>query len=131
MSVETFVYDDECGFCTWCAQQLLDHSDLDVVGFSQLTDAERDRLPDDWEDGAHLLTDDAVYSFGEAIEQAFARSEVAPPGTDDTFGFLRQFRDYNRLRETLYREAADRRDLWGMLLRQDDPIRRSESDDAE
>jgi hypothetical protein len=125
MSVETFVYDDDCGFCTWCAQQLLDHSGLDVVGFSQLTDAERDRLPEDWEDGAHLLTDDEVYSFGEAIEQAFARSEVAPPGTDDTLGFLRQFRDYNRLRETLYREAADRRDLWGMLLRQDDPVRRS------
>jgi hypothetical protein len=128
MSVETFVYDDDCGFCTWCAQQLLDHSDLDVVGFSQLTDAERDRLPEDWEDGAHLLTDDEVYSFGEAIEQAFARSEVAPPGTDDTLGFLRQFRDYNRLRETLYREAADRRDLWGMLLRQDDPVRRSRAE---
>ena len=131
MSVETFVYDDDCGFCTWCAQQLLDHSDLDVVGFSQLTDAECDRLPEDWEDGAHLLTDDEVYSFGEAIEQAFARSDVAPPGTDDTVGFLRQFRDYNRLREKLYREAADRRDLWGMLVRQDTPIRRSEADDAE
>ena len=131
MSVETFVYDDDCGFCTWCAQQLLDHSDLDVVGFSQLADAERDRLPEDWEDGAHLLTDDEVYSFGEAIEQAFARSDVAPPATDDTLGCLRQFRDYNRLREKLYREAADRRDLWGMLVRQDTPIRRSEADDAE
>ena len=128
MGAETFVYDDECGFCTWCAQQLVDHSDLDVVGFSDLTDAERERLPEDWEDGAHLLTDDEVYSFGEAIEQAFARSEIAPPATDDTLGFLRQFRDYNRLRETLYREAADRRDLWGLLLRQEDPVRRSEGE---
>ncbi|MFC7176493.1 DCC1-like thiol-disulfide oxidoreductase family protein [Halosegnis marinus] len=124
---ETFVYDDECGFCTWCAQQLVDHSDLDVVGFSDLTDAERERLPEDWEEGAHLVTDDRVYSFGEAIEQAFARSEVAPPGTDDTVGFLRQFADYNRLREKLYREAADRRDVWGHFVRQDDPVRRSES----
>jgi len=121
----TFVYDDDCGFCTWCAQQLVDHSDLDVVGFSDITDEERERLPEDWEDGAHLLTDEQVYSFGEAIEQAFARSDVAPPGTDDAVGFFRQFRDYNRLREKLYREAAERRDLWGHLVRQEEPVRRS------
>lgn len=121
----TFVYDDDCGFCTWCAQQLVDHSDLDVVGFSDVTDEEGERLPEDWEDGTHLLTDEQVYSFGEAIEQASARSDVAPPGSDDAVGFLRQFRDYNRIREKLYREAAERRDLWGHLVRQEEPVRRS------
>lgn len=120
----TFAYDDECGFCTWCAEKLIEHSDLAVVGFSDLTDEQIERLPDDWEEGAHLLTDDRVYSHGEAIEQAFARSDVAPPATDDALGFLRQFRDYNRLRETLYREAADRRDIWGLLVSRDEPIRR-------
>ncbi|MFB6117376.1 DCC1-like thiol-disulfide oxidoreductase family protein [Halosegnis sp.] len=121
----TFAYDDECGFCTWCAEQLIEHSELDVIGFSDLTDEQRARLPDDWEEGAHLFTDERVYSHGEAIEQAFARSDVAPPGTDGAVGFLRQFRDYNRLREKLYREAADRRDIWGKLVRRDEPVRRT------
>lgn len=121
---DTLVYDDDCGFCTWCARQALEHTDLDVVGFSELSDAERDRLPEDWESGAHLLTDDAVYSHGASIEQAFLRSELAPPGSDDAFDFLRQFEDYGRLREWLYREAADRRDLWGLLLSDDPPARR-------
>lgn len=123
MSV-TFAYDDECGFCTWCAEQLIEHSDMAVIGFSDLTDDQIDRLPDDWQEGAHLLTDSEVYSHGEAIEQAFARSDVAPPVATDALGFLRQFRDYNRLRETLYREAADRRDIWGLLVSRDEPVRR-------
>ena len=120
----TFAYDDDCGFCTWCAEQLIEHSEMGVVGFSELTDEQIARLPDDWEEGAHLLTDGTVYSHGEAIEQAFARSDIAPPGTDDAVGFLRQFRDYNKLRETLYREAADRRDLWGHLVSREEPVRR-------
>ncbi|WP_255151663.1 DCC1-like thiol-disulfide oxidoreductase family protein [Halorarius halobius] len=122
--VDTFVYDDDCGFCTWCAEQVLEHTDMDVVGFSELEDDQRERLPDDWEEGAHLLTDDAVYSNGEAIEQAFLRADVAPPGTDDVVGFFRQFRDYDRLRERLYREAADRRDVWGLLVSEEPPARR-------
>lgn len=124
MTDATFAYDDECGFCTWVAQQLLDHSDMDVVGFSELTDAETERLPDDWEEGAHLLTEDAVYSHGEAIEQAFLRADVAPPGADDVFGFLRQFQDYDRFRERLYREAAERRDVWSFLRSEEAPARR-------
>ena len=121
----TFVYDDECGFCTWCAQRLIDYSDLAVIGFSDLGDEQLARLPEDWRDGAHLITDEQVYSFGEAIEQAFERSELAPPKVDETLDFLRQFSDYNRLREKLYREAADRRALWGKFARQDSPVRRT------
>lgn len=124
MTDATFVYDDECGFCTWCAQKLVEHSDMAVVGFTELTDEERARLPDDWEAGAHLLTDDAVYSHGEAIEQAFLRADVAPAGADDVFGFLRQFSDYGDLRERLYQTVADRRDLWGLLVSEEPPARR-------
>ena len=88
----------------------LSHAQMSIVGIPKTETA---------------LTDEQVYSFGEAIEQAFARSDIAPPGSDDTVGFLRQFRDYNRLREKLYREAAERRDLWGHLVRQEEPARRS------
>lgn len=124
MSDATFVYDDACGFCTWCAQLLVDNSDLDVVGFSEITDEETARLPDDWRSGAHLLTADQVYSNGAAIEEAFLRSSYAPDGSADVVGFLRQFDDYGRLREKLYQAAADRRDVWGLLASGEPPVRR-------
>jgi hypothetical protein len=38
--------------------------------------------------------------------------------------FLDQFADYGPLRERLYREAADRRDVWGLLVSSDPPTRR-------
>lgn len=119
MSDGTLVYDDACGFCTWWAQYLSNNSELTLVGFSEITDAQRARLPDGWEGGAHLLTDGEVYSFGAAIEQALLRSEVAPEGSDEVVRFLRQFRDYDRLRERLYHEVADRRDVLGQIIRAD------------
>jgi len=64
------------------------------------------------------LTDDAVYSCGAAAEEAFVRADV-PPGAADLSGFLRQFEDYERLRERLYREVADRRDLLGLFVSKD------------
>jgi predicted DCC family thiol-disulfide oxidoreductase YuxK len=112
---DTFVYDDDCGFCTWWADYFADRTTLDIVGFSELTDAQLERLPDDYEDCSHLLTDDAVYTCGAAIEQALARADV-PPGSRDVFDFLRQFEDYEQFRERIYREVADRRGLWGQFL---------------
>ncbi|MCY4729638.1 DUF393 domain-containing protein [Natronomonas gomsonensis] len=112
---DTFVYDDDCGFCTWWADYFADKTTLEVVGFAELTDAQLERLPDDYEDCSHLLADDAVYSCGAAIEQALARADV-PPGSRDVFGFLRQFEDYEQFRERLYHEVADRRGLWGQFL---------------
>ncbi|MFB6103431.1 MAG: DCC1-like thiol-disulfide oxidoreductase family protein [Haloplanus sp.] len=109
----TFVYDDDCGFCTWWAELFDERANLRIVGFSELSPTLRDRLPDDYEDCAHLVTDDAVYSCGAAIEEAFARtSGEARPVVD----FLRQFEDYERLRERTYRWAADRRDKLGLLV---------------
>jgi predicted DCC family thiol-disulfide oxidoreductase YuxK len=117
MSDATFVYDDDCGFCTWWAQFFADHSTLEIVGFSAVSDEERERLPDDWEDGAHLLTDEEVYTFGAGVEEALTYTEIgAEYGLGQFVEFLRQFDDYERLRERLYREGADRRDLWGVLV---------------
>lgn len=115
MSADAFVYDGDCGFCTWWADYFAQRTDLEMVTYAALSDEQRDRLPADYEDCSHLLTDDAVYSCGAAIEQALARADV-PPGADDLFGFLRQFRDYERLRERLYREVADRRDDFGQFV---------------
>jgi predicted DCC family thiol-disulfide oxidoreductase YuxK len=115
------VYDDDCGFCSWWAAVAAEHTDLGIVGFSALTDAERERLPEDYEDCAHLLTDDEVLSCGAAIEVVLDRLGVLPR---ELRLFLNQTVDYSPLRERLYREAADRRSLWGRLVSDAPPARR-------
>jgi predicted DCC family thiol-disulfide oxidoreductase YuxK len=121
MTHATFVYDDDCGFCSWWAAFFADRTRMGIVGFSALTDAERARLPDDYEECAHLLTDRRVYSCGEAIEEALSRAGLVP---DEPRTFLNQFADYARIRERLYREAADRRDVWGRFVSKEPPARR-------
>lgn len=106
------VYDDRCGFCTWCTEFALRRGHFEPVGFSELTPDQRDRLPADLEASAHLLTDDAVYSGGEAVEQTLARIY---PFLDPVFATLRRIPGYAWLRESLYRFGADRRDLLGKL----------------
>lgn len=117
----TIVYDDACGFCSWWAHIFADRTDLGVVGFSALTDEERDRLPDAYEDCVHLITEDEVYSCGAAIEQGLRRGGLVP---GEVFDFLGQFHDYPTYRERLYREAAERRDLFGLLVSSEPPARR-------
>ena len=112
---DVFVYDGECGFCTWWADYFARRTDLEMVRYAELSDELRERLPGDYEDCSHLVTDDAVYSCGAATERALARADV-PPGADDLFGFLRNFEDYERVRERLYREVADRRDALGQFV---------------
>ncbi|CAI48378.1 DUF393 family protein [Natronomonas pharaonis DSM 2160] len=118
MSDATFVYDDDCGFCKWWADFFAQRTDLAMVGFDELSEAQLERLPDDYEDCSHLLTDAAVYSCGAAIEQALAEADI-PPGSEEVFGFLRTFEDYERFRERAYREVADRRGLWGQFVSKD------------
>jgi predicted DCC family thiol-disulfide oxidoreductase YuxK len=118
----TLVYDDDCGFCSWCATVVARRSEMGIVGFSELTDEERARLPGDYEECVHVLTEEAVYSCGEAVEFAMERSGLLPA---EARTFLRQFADYGRLRERLYREAADRRDTWGAVVSTDPPSRRA------
>jgi predicted DCC family thiol-disulfide oxidoreductase YuxK len=121
----TFVYDDDCGFCSWWAQFFARRTEMGIVGFSALTDDERKRLPADWEECAHLLTDDQVYSCGEAIEEALTRADLFPR---EARTFLNQFADYTTLRERLYREGADRRDKWGTFVSGEPPKRREPRD---
>jgi len=123
----TFVYDDDCGFCTWCADQLAQRTDLHLIGFSELTPALRERLPDDYEDCAHFVTDEAVYSCGESVERALVRTDIATEA-DPVVDFLRQFEDYERLREQAYRWVADRRDTFGLVVSKTPPARRERDD---
>ena len=118
MSNDVFVYDDDCGFCTWWADFFAQRTDLEIVGFADLTDDHRERLPEDYESCSHLLTDRTVYSCGAAIERAFVRADL-PPGSKEIVDFLGQFEDYNRFREKAYHELADRRGLWGQFVSKD------------
>ncbi len=120
MSGDVLVYDDDCGFCTWWADYFARRTDIELVGFGELTDEHLGRLPDDYESCAHLLTDEGVVSCGEAVEQSLVRADV-PPGAAELSRFLSQFEDYERVRERLYREVADRRDLWGLFVSKDHP----------
>ncbi|WP_254762038.1 DCC1-like thiol-disulfide oxidoreductase family protein [Natrinema marinum] len=128
MTAPTLVYDDDCGFCTWWAEYFDRRTDIRIVGFADLTDDLRERLPADYEDCAHLVTDDGVYSCGASIEQAFVRADLAAPA-DEVVAFLRQFDDYQRLRERSYRWVANRRDTWGKFVSRTPPARR-QSDDS-
>ena len=120
----TLVYDDDCGFCSWVAAFVAERSEMGIVGFSELTDEERERLPADYEDCVHLVTEGTVYSCGEATEIALERAGVLP---EEARTFLNQFADYGPLRERLYQEAADRRDVWGLLVASEPPARREPS----
>ena len=129
MSDTTLVYDDDCGFCTWWADFFEERSDFRIVGFSELTDEERERLPDDYETCSHLLADGEVYSCGKSLEEALARSDFGATA-GPLVRFLRNFEDYNRIRETVYREVADHRADFGELLSKTPPARReSDGDD--
>jgi len=115
MELPVLVYDDDCGFCTWCAAFVDERSEVPIVGFSQLTPELREYLPADYEDCAHFVTADRVYSCGEAIEQAFVRTSVGSP-VRPIIDRLRGIEAYNAAREWGYRRVADNRDLFGKLL---------------
>jgi predicted DCC family thiol-disulfide oxidoreductase YuxK len=123
MGTPTLVYDDDCGFCTWWADFVADRSEVRAVGFSELGPDLRERLPDDYEECAHLVTDDAVYSCGESIEQALVRTELGEDARP-LVSLLRQFEDYGRVRERAYRWVADNRSTFGALFSKTPPAGR-------
>ena len=128
MSDTALVYDDDCGFCTWWADFFEERSDFRIVGFSELTDEELERLPDDYETCSHLLADGKVYSCGKSLEEALARSDFGPTA-GPLVRFLRNFEDYERLREQVYRQVADHRGEFGKVMSKTPPAReRSERD---
>lgn len=110
------VYDDDCGFCRFCVSHALELGEFEPVGFSEMDDDLRARVPDDYEECMHLVTDTDVYSCGEAVEQVAKRTgatgwwlTVAAKGLPK----------YPEARERLYRWAADRRGLWGSFVRKE------------
>ncbi|GAB3032652.1 DUF393 domain-containing protein [Natronobiforma cellulositropha] len=123
---ETFpprlVFDDDCGFCTWCAEFAAVRGQFDLVGFSDLSPDQLARLPDGYDDCAHLLTDDAVYSCGEAIEEALTRVDTPARLPAEAFRLLPARAG---VRESLYRTLADNRDLLGKVARREPPARKS------
>jgi predicted DCC family thiol-disulfide oxidoreductase YuxK len=125
MDDATLVYDDDCGFCTWSADWIVERSDLELVGFSELSPELLERLPDDYEECAHLVTDDAVYSCGESVEQALLRSEYADE-IRPLYEFARQFEEYADLRERAYRWGADNRDKLGKIVSKTPPARKTD-----
>ena len=50
MSEGTLVYDDDCGFCKWWVDYFARRSEVETVGFSELTDDRRERLPENYEE---------------------------------------------------------------------------------
>jgi predicted DCC family thiol-disulfide oxidoreductase YuxK len=115
------VYDDDCGFCTWSARWAVRHGPFDAVGFANLTPDQRDRLPADFEDCAHLLTANDVYSCGAATEWTILR---IAPSLHWLFVVIRLVPGYTRIRERLYRWVADHRAWLGSFLSAEPPIER-------
>ncbi|KDE57650.1 thiol-disulfide oxidoreductase [Halostagnicola sp. A56] len=114
------VFDDDCGFCTWCAEFAAERGEFELVGFRDLTPDQLARLPADYEECAHLLTQEGVYSCGEAIEEIGTRLETPTRHLAVAF---RRFPGTEGAREPLYRRVADNRDLFGRIVSRTPPAR--------
>lgn len=109
----TLVYDDDCGFCTWAAEWVEAHGEVEIVGFADLTQPQIDRLPENWRDCAHLLTDEAVFSCGAAMEEAFLFTD------DQGTAVIRAARElpgYTQIREWTYHFISEHRDWFGQFV---------------
>jgi len=112
MATPRLVYDDDCGFCMYAVRWILKFGTFDPVGFTELTSDQTARLPTEYDDCMHLLTDDSVYSCGEALEQIMLRCGPVPRAL---LTAARRLPYWPRLRERGYRFVADRRAIWGRL----------------
>lgn len=110
MATPRLVYDDDCGFCMYAVRWFLKLGDFEPVGFAELTPDQTARLPAEHENCMHLLTDAAVYSCGEAVEQCLSRCGLVSRGA---VGLARLFPYWQHIREQGYRFVADRRAIWG------------------
>jgi predicted DCC family thiol-disulfide oxidoreductase YuxK len=124
MDTPTLVFDDDCGFCTYWVEFVAERSDLAIVGFSELSEDLGARLPENYEDCAHLLVDDEIYSCGAAMEEAFLRTGLGGQ-LRDVIVVARGFDEYDRIREATYRWVANNRDLLGKIVSSPPPARQS------
>ena len=114
MAPPRLVYDDDCDFCTWSANFVARHGEFELVGFGELPPEQRARLPADYERCAHLVTDRRVYSCGEAMEEAFRRTDLT---SAQAVSLLRRLPGHARRREKGYRWVANNRDVFGTIVR--------------
>jgi predicted DCC family thiol-disulfide oxidoreductase YuxK len=111
MADARLVYDDDCGFCTWSAYRVADHADdVELLGFSELSAADRERLPPGWEGCAHLLVGGRRYSCGDAMVRAYERTDLPLAGA---VPYLRRVPGFGLVREAAYRVVAANRDWFG------------------
>jgi len=89
---------------------LLRFGEFDPIGFSELTADQRARLPDEYEACMHLLSDEAVYSCGEALEPSLSRCGIVGRYIVRAASL---FPYWGWVRERGYRFVADRRSVWG------------------
>lgn len=107
------VYDDECGVCTRSARFVERHGRVRTVGFSTLEPALEDRLPAGYRSCAHLVTAESVFSCGEAVERALARTVGVP---EWVLSAVHRLPGYRAARERVYRWVADNRATIGRIL---------------
>ncbi len=119
MATPRLVYDDDCGFCKYCVRWMLRFGEFEPVGYEELTPDQKARLPDEYDNCMHLLTDGAVYSCGEGFEQSFAR---CGRGGAAVMWVCKQIPFWEQIRERGYRFVADRRALWGRYRACDDVV---------
>lgn len=100
------VYDDACGFCAWVTEFAVRYGPFEPVGLSEVTPAQRERLPEDYEACAHVMTDEATFSCGKAVEVALVR---VFPALALVVPVLRLLPGYEAARERLYHAVSARR----------------------
>lgn len=127
MSHPVFVYDDDCDFCTWWAAVFEDHADVRTVGFSDLDEDLRERLPAEYESCSHFVTAESVRSCGASIEAALLRTSLGTLASP-LIERLRQYGWYHGAREWAYRRGANNRDRLGRILSKTPPAQVSSRD---
>lgn len=120
MRTPVLVFDDACGFCTWWAELVEAHSTIQTVGFSTLSAEQRACLPPEYEQCVHLLTEDRLYSCGEAVEVALSRLDFVPAGFEHP-GPVRRSRAYSKLREGIYQWVTRHRGQLGHIVSRPPP----------
>jgi len=122
MTRPTIVYDDDCGFCTWSAEYADAHGNFHLLGFSDLTPAERDRLPENYEECMHVFDGDDTYSCGEAAEFVASHLNTAEGTAARAFETLPEG-VRSRVRDPAYRFIAEHRDWFGKVKSKTPPAR--------
>lgn len=114
MAEARLIYDDDCGFCTRAAFLVVEHgAAVDLIAFSELTPTDEARLPPDWRECAHLLTDEERYSCGEAMTRVYEQTDLPLAGL---LPYLRRLPGFATLRELAYRVVANNRPWFSRRL---------------